>query len=88
MRSYGNPGRGRQRNQVFLSTILRGVSILREGSKILSFLFRPRLVRSSFLHLQSSWKVKSQKFAPGICSWHHDTYKRAPAGQEGKDNGR
>jgi hypothetical protein len=31
----------RQRNRGFFSGMLRGVSILREGSKILSFLFRP-----------------------------------------------
>jgi hypothetical protein len=39
------------------------VSNPREGSKILTFLFRPRLVCSSFLHLLSSWKVHSANFA-------------------------
>jgi hypothetical protein len=35
----------------------------REGSKTLTFLFRPRLVHSSLLHLLSSWKVDSANFA-------------------------
>jgi hypothetical protein len=34
------------------------VSNPHEGSKILTLLFRPRLVCSSLLHLRSSWKVK------------------------------
>jgi hypothetical protein len=33
---------------------VRGVSNPREGSKILTFLFRPRLVYSSLLHLRTS----------------------------------
>ena len=53
---------GRQRNRGFFGGIVRGVSNACEGSKILSFLFRPRLVCSSLLHLRSSWKVNSQKF--------------------------
>jgi len=36
----------------------------------------PTGVQNSLLHLRSSWTVKSQKFAPGICSWHYDAYKR------------
>jgi hypothetical protein len=39
--------------------MLRGISDPREGSKILEFLFRPRLVRSSLLHLRSSWMGRS-----------------------------
>ena len=42
LRSRGNQERDRQRNRGFFSGMLRGVSILREGSKILSFLFRPQ----------------------------------------------
>jgi hypothetical protein len=40
----------------FFSGMIRGVSDLCEGSKILSFFFRPRLVCSS-------WKVNSMHFA-------------------------
>jgi hypothetical protein len=36
--------------------MVRGVSSPPEGSKILSFLFRPRLVCTSLLHLRSSWR--------------------------------
>jgi hypothetical protein len=53
----------RQRNQGVFSGMLRGVSRLREGSKILSFLFRSPLVCSSLLHIRSSWKVNSSNFA-------------------------
>jgi hypothetical protein len=45
---------GRQRNRGFFNGIAKGVSNPREDSKILFFLFRPRLVRSSLLHLRSS----------------------------------
>ena len=55
-------GRDRQRNRGFFSGMLRGMSDPREGSKILTFPFRPRLVCSSFVHLRSAWKVISQKF--------------------------
>jgi hypothetical protein len=34
-------GRGRQRNRQFFNGMVRGVSNAREGSKILTFLFRP-----------------------------------------------
>jgi hypothetical protein len=54
--------RGRQRNRGFFSSMLRGVSNACEGSKILSFPYRPRLVCSSLLHLRSSGKVNSPKF--------------------------
>jgi hypothetical protein len=40
----------------FFSGMLRGVSNPREGSKILTFLYRPRLECSS-------WKVNSMNFA-------------------------
>ena len=56
-------GRDRQRNRGFFSGMVRGVSRAREGSKILTFLFRTRLVCSSLLHLRSSWKVNSANFA-------------------------
>ena len=52
---------GRQRNQGFFIGMVRGVSNACEGSKILTFLYRPRLVCSSLLHLLSSWKVNSAK---------------------------
>jgi len=47
-------GRDRQRNRGFFSGLVRGVSNPREGSKILTFLFRSRMVCSSLLR---SWKV-------------------------------
>jgi hypothetical protein len=47
---------GRQRNRGFFSDLVRGVSDPREGSLILTFLFRSRLVCSSLLHLRGSWK--------------------------------
>ena len=54
---------GRQRNRGFFSDLVRGVSRPREGSKILSFLFRSHLVCSSLLHLGRSWKVNTANFA-------------------------
>jgi hypothetical protein len=42
--------------------MVRGVSNARKGSKIPFFLFRPRLVCSSLLHLRSSWKVNSANY--------------------------
>jgi hypothetical protein len=54
---------GRQRNRGFFSDLVRGVSNACEGSKILSFLYRPRLVCYSLLHLRSSWKVNCANFA-------------------------
>ena len=51
-----------QRNRGFLSGMVRGVSHSCQGSKILTFLFRSRLVCSSLLHLRSSWKVNSANF--------------------------
>jgi hypothetical protein len=54
--------RDRHRNGGLFSGILRGVSHPREGSKILSSLFRP-LVYSSLLHLRTSWKVHCANFA-------------------------
>ena len=55
--------RGRQSNRGFFSDPVRGVSDHPEGSKILIFLFRPRLVCSSLLHLRCSGKVNSSNFA-------------------------
>jgi hypothetical protein len=54
--------RDRQRNRQFFGALVRGVSNSREGSKILTFLFRsPPGVQSSLLHLRSTWKVNSAK---------------------------
>jgi hypothetical protein len=44
----------RQRNRQFFSGMVRGVSDACEGSKILTFLFRPPLVCSSLLDLRGS----------------------------------
>ena len=52
----------RQRNRQFFSGMARGVSDACEGSKILTFLFRPRPVCSSLLHLLSSWTLYPRKF--------------------------
>jgi hypothetical protein len=57
---WGGIGRGMRG---FFSGMVRGVSNAREASKIRTFLFRPRLVCSSLLHLQSSLKVYSANFA-------------------------
>jgi hypothetical protein len=54
--------RGRQRNRGFFSDLVRGVLNAREGSKIPTFLFRPRPMCSSLLHLRSSWK----RFTPKV----------------------
>jgi hypothetical protein len=56
---WGGIGRGMRG---FFSGMVRGMSKPREASKIRTFLFRPRLVCSPLLHLQSSWKVHSAKF--------------------------
>ncbi len=55
----GYQGRDRQRNRRFFSGMFRGVSHPCEGSKILMFLFGPRLECSSLLHRRSSRKVDS-----------------------------
>jgi hypothetical protein len=47
--SYGYLVRDRQRNRRFFSGMLRGVSTFREGSKILTFPCRPRLVCISYI---------------------------------------
>jgi hypothetical protein len=62
LRSCGTSGRDRQRNRGLFSRTLRGVSKPPEGSQILSFLFGPRLVCSSLLHLRSSWKVNCASY--------------------------
>ena len=46
--------KGQQRNRGFFSDLVRGVSNPYEGSEILSFLFRSRLVCCLLLHLRSS----------------------------------
>jgi hypothetical protein len=58
MEIWGGIGRG---IGSFFSGMLRGVSNACEGSKILTYLFRTRLVCSSLLHLRSSWKGFSRK---------------------------
>jgi hypothetical protein len=77
--SYGYLGRDRQRNRGFFSDLVRGVSSPREGSKILSFLYRPRLVCSSLLHLRSSWKVNSADFA--ITEFYEVVHRAVPMRQ-------
>ena len=52
----------RQRNRGFFSGMLRGVSNPYEGSEILTFLSRRRLVCSSLPHLRISWKVNSANY--------------------------
>jgi hypothetical protein len=53
---WGGIGRGMRE---FFSGLARGMSSPPEGSKILTFLSRPRVVCSSLLYLLSSWKVNS-----------------------------
>jgi hypothetical protein len=79
LRSCGYLGRGRQRNREFFSGLLRVVSDPREGSKILIFLSRPRLVCSSLLHLRSSWKVNAKKFT--LCAFSEVLHSTSPMRQ-------
>jgi hypothetical protein len=58
----GYQERDRQRNRGLFSAMVRSVSHPCEGSKILIYLFRPRLVCNSLLHLRSSWKVNCANF--------------------------
>jgi hypothetical protein len=60
----------------FLNSMLRGVWNLREGSKILTFLFRSHLVCSSLLHLGRSWKVNTANFALKLSEKSHERAKR------------
>jgi hypothetical protein len=46
----------------FLSGLDRGVSNPREGSKMLTFLSRPRMVCNLLLDLRSPWKVDSANY--------------------------
>jgi hypothetical protein len=62
LKSYGDLGQDRQRNQGYFSGMVRGVSNPREGPKILTFLFRPRMVCSWLLHLRSSQKVNPTNY--------------------------
>jgi hypothetical protein len=73
-------GRDRQRNRGFFSDMIRGVSNPREGSKILSFVFRPRLVCSSLLHLRSSWKVNAANYF-ALCAFSEVLHSRRPMRQ-------
>src|SRR5919112_4126240 len=61
LRNYGTQGRDPQRNRGSFSGLVRGVSHPHEVSNILCFLFRPRLVCSTLLHLRYAWKVYSTK---------------------------
>ena len=60
---YGYLGWDRQRNRGFFSGMVRGMSNPRESSKILTFLFGPRLRCSSLLHLRCSEKMNCANFA-------------------------
>ena len=53
---------GRAEGRAHFFVTIKGVSNPREGSVILIFHFRPRLVCSSLLHCRSSWKGSSGKF--------------------------
>jgi hypothetical protein len=66
-RTKGGLGRGMRG---FFSGMLRGVSNPREGSKIL-FPLRPHWFCSSLLHLRSSWKTRSAKFARNVSKITH-----------------
>jgi hypothetical protein len=63
----------------FCSGILRGMANPHEGSIILTFLFRPRLVCSSLLHLPSSWKTRSAKFGDELLRIIDNARSRAAA---------
>ena len=69
----------RQRNQKFFSGLVWGVSDPREGSKILIFLFPPRLVCCSLLHLRSAWKKGSPKFGDELLRISDNARRRAAA---------
>jgi hypothetical protein len=58
----------------------RGVSNPREGSKILTFLFQPRVVCSSLLHLRSSWKVNSANYF-ALCAFSDVPHSPGPMRQ-------
>jgi hypothetical protein len=79
LRSYVNLGRDRQRNRAFFSAMVRGVSDACEGTKILSFLFRLRLVCSSLLRLLSLWKVNCANFA--LCVFSEVLHSLGPMQQ-------
>src|SRR5215203_6112372 len=55
----------RERNREPLGCLGRGVSNPREGSKIQTFLFRPRMVCRSPLHFRKRVDVVSSKFRLG-----------------------
>jgi len=70
----------RQRNRAFFSSMLRGVSNAREGSKILFFLFRSPPVCSSLLHLRCSWKVNAANYF-ALCAFSEGLHSRGPMRQ-------
>jgi hypothetical protein len=65
----------RQRNRGFFSGLLRGVSDLARGSENRTFLSRPRLVRSSLLHLLSSGRSMFRS----LLSFEVNNYKNCAA---------
>jgi hypothetical protein len=75
LKSYGCLGRDWHRNRGFFSGLVRGVSNLREASKILAFLFRSRLVCNSLLHLLSSQRdcPKSPRGVHNSALWAIET---------------
>jgi hypothetical protein len=58
----GYQGQDRQRNRGLFSGMVRGVSSPREGSKILTLLFRSRVVCSPLLHFRRLGKVTSANY--------------------------
>jgi hypothetical protein len=69
---------GGQRNRGLFSGMLRGVSDPREGSKVLTFLFRSRRVYNSLLHLLSSWMGRSPEFGSSRSTNHERIICLAP----------
>jgi len=55
---------GRQRNRGFFSDLVRHVSIPRQGSKILTFLSRPRLVCRARSYISEARERKILRSSP------------------------
>jgi hypothetical protein len=72
--------RDRQRNRAFFSGMVRGVSDACEGSEILSFLFRPRLVCRSLLHSPKLVERLSEKGSEGGFESGFGRYEEAEMG--------
>ena len=69
-------GAGSAEQQGILQRHSQGCVGPSRGPKILSFLFRPRLVCSLLLHLRSSWKVKTANFA--LCVFSRVLHSSGP----------